>query len=350
LPKLVASLFIGGAFAWLLERGGLPLVPEASAFAKMAWWAIPVAILTNAISSYFRTCRWIFLLRPIAPTLSTARVLGIGFVGFTAITMAPLRTGEFVRPYLLARDGEVTFTQGLGATLAERIIDGFVVTISLFVALFVATPLSPLPNHLGDLRLDVALVPKAAYSALSVFAVALLTLVAFQWKHDLFVRILDAVIGTVSKRLAAFVTSKVERVAAGLRFFPSSRDLLPFARATAAYYAALALGYWATLVGCGIPATLAETWVLIGVLSLAILVPAGPGFFGAYQLSIYYGLAMFFPENVALSAGAAFVFITYVTQIGVTMLSCVLGFALMAMNPASRAQPGGTVLGAMPRP
>jgi hypothetical protein len=37
-----------------------------------------------------------------------------------------------------------------------------------------------------------------------------------------------------------------------------------------------------------------------------------------------------------LSAGAAFVFITYVAQIGVTLLSCPLGFALMATNPIER--------------
>jgi hypothetical protein len=39
-------------------------------------------------------------------------------------------------------------------------------------------------------------------------------------------------------------------------------------------------------------------------------------FFGAFQLSAYAALAMFFPLAEITSAGAAFVFLLYVVQIG----------------------------------
>lgn len=333
-PKLVVSVLICGGFVWLLQRGGLAVIPNEAAFAGMTWWAIPLAIGMNVLSSYFRTCRWVYLLRPIAPGLSKARVLGIGLVGFTAVVFAPMRMGEFVRPYLLARDREVTFSQGLGATAAERIIDGLVISLALFVALLTVPHLSPLPDHLGALKVNIALVPRAAYVAVALFAGAFLAMVVFHWKRDAAVRIVGSALGAVSERLAAFVTQKVERLADGLRFLPSRRHFVPFLLNTVAYYAVLALGHWGLLVGCGIRATLGQTWIVLGVMSLGILVPAGPGFFGAYQLSIYSSLAMFFPESTTLSAGAAFVFVSYTVQLAVTLLSAVAGVLLMLAFPA----------------
>lgn len=342
LPKLVVSLLVGGGFAWLLRRGGMPLVPGAAAFAGVAWWAVPAAVLTHVLAAYYRTCRWVYLLWPIAPRLSRARVLGIGFVGFTAIVLAPLRSGEVVRPYLLARDGEVTFAQGLGATAVERIVDGLVVTVGLFVALAVATPLSPLPDHVGTLKLDLRLVQSAAYAALALFATAFAVLVAFYRMRAAAARLVQLTLGRLSLRLASLAIEKVERLADGLRALPSRRHLVPFLQNTGVYYAVLVLGHWAVLRACGLPATLSETWVVLGVLSIAILVPAGPGFFGAYQLSIYCSLAMFFSERLTLTSGAAFVFITYTAQLGVTLASCAVGFLLMASHPAALAAAGVT--------
>jgi uncharacterized protein (TIRG00374 family) len=332
-PKLLVSVVVGGGFAWLLERGGMPLVPSADAFAHLSWWAVPVAVLTQTLATYYRTCRWVYLLWPIAPGLSRKRVLGVGFIGFTAVIFLPLRSGEVVRPYLLARDGEVTFGQALGATAVERIVDGLVVATALFIALAVSTPLSPLPDHVGTLKLNIALVQTAAYAALALFVGAFASLVAFYRMRATMQRLIHSTIGKVSERLADLAIEKVERLTDGLKALPSRQHFLPFLGNTTLYAGVLGLGYWATLRGCGIPATFAETWVVLGVLSIAILVPAGPGFFGAFQLSIYCSLAMFFTESVTLGAGAAFVFIAYTSQLAVTLLSCLVGFFLMAGHP-----------------
>lgn len=339
-PKLLVSVLVGGGFAWLLKRGGMPLVPSADAFAHLSWWAVPAAVMTQVLATYYRTCRWIYLLWPIAPRLSRIRVLGIGFIGFTAVIFLPLRSGEVVRPYLLARDGEVTFAQALGATAVERIVDGLVVASALFIALFVSTPLSPLPDHVGTLKFSVAVVQTAAYAALALFVVAFAALVAFYRMRAVMQRLIQSTVGKISDRLAVLAIEKVERLTDGLRALPSRQHFLPFLGNTVLYASVLGLGYWATLWGCGIPATFAETWVVLGVLSIAILVPAGPGFFGAFQLSIYCSLAMFFAEDVTLGAGAAFVFVAYTSQLAVTLLSCVVGFFLMSANPVPRSGGG----------
>ena len=41
-PKVVLSLVVGGLFAWLSARGGVPLVPSREAFAFVEPWVVPV--------------------------------------------------------------------------------------------------------------------------------------------------------------------------------------------------------------------------------------------------------------------------------------------------------------------
>jgi hypothetical protein len=76
------------------------------------------------------------------------------------------------------------------------------------------------------------------------------------------------------------------------------------------------------------------------VLGLGVVVPAGPGLFGAFQIGTYSGLALFFPLSVLQSSGAAMVFVSYAVQLLTMALSCALGFWLLARRePAAAANP-----------
>ena len=123
-------------------------------------------------------------------------------------------------------------------------------------------------------------------------------------------------------------------VADGLAFLPSGSVTRPFLRDTIVYWLVVALGQWAALRGTGVPATFVEAWVTVGVVGLGSLIPAGPGFFGAYQLAAFCGLAMYFDEAIVLGPGVAFVFVIYTTQIGVSILSGLAGLLLVRRFPA----------------
>ena len=324
-PKIIASLIMGAGFVWVLRRGGLPLLPDRSCFALVRWWTIPIYLVLSSLSIFLRSYRWVYLLRPIAE-LPWRRVLGVGLVSFAAILFAPLRMGEMVRPYMIAEKGRITFTQAMGTVAAERIIDGLVLSIILFLGLSFATPLSPLPDHLGNLPLRVRAVPAAAYGVLAVFAAAFASMALFYWRRETARRLVQAVVGRVSPRAAGWLTDTVERVADGLRFLPDIRHSGPFMRDTLAYWGANLLGLWFLLWGCGVHASLWEACVVMGVLSVGILVPAGPGFFGAFQLSIYTALAMFFSEAVVTGPGAAYVFLLYSAQVSLAVVGAAMGF------------------------
>lgn len=286
---------------------------------------------------FARSYRWVFLLRPIAPRIKARRVVGIGMVGFSAIVLAPLRLGEFVRPYLLARDGEVTFLQGAGSAFAERVIDGVVLTLAAATAISLATTVSPLPTSLGGIPLPLATVPAAIYMATLAFAGLFLVMIAFYAARQRARRLTQAVVGLVSKPAAEWAASTLERIADGLSFLPSRANLSAFVATTLVYWGGTFASYWLLLRGAGLPASLAQATTMVGVLGLGVVVPAGPGMFGAFQIAGFSALALFFPLDQVRGVGAAMIFVSYVAMLALSFLQLVVGFLLMGRSSPARA-------------
>lgn len=322
------SLVLAGGFFWVLRRGGLPLLPSNEALSRIAWWCLPAYTAVLAATTVLRTYRWVYLLNPLA-ILSQRHIFGVGLVGAGFIFFAPLRMGEFARPLLISRGNRVDFVQATGTIAAERVIDGLMVSLILLFGLLTSVPLDPLPDHLGKLELPIARVPTAAYSALVLFSGAFFAMGLFYWARSLARRVTHATVGLVSEKLALFLSEKVERLADGLKFLPSARSSVPFFRDTLLYWLCGLLLVWVGMRGCGIEASFSQSCVVLGIVGLGILVPAGPGFFGAYQFSAYCGLALFFPESLVLTGGAAYIFISYTTQLAFSVLGMIVGYFLM---------------------
>jgi len=335
LPRVVVSLLIGGGFVWLLARGGLPLLPPRAALQRLPGWTLCEFMALMVLTAILRTYRWNYLIRPIAPDSKPIRVTGMSMVGFSAIFFLPLRSGEFVRPYLIARDGQVSFMQAAGTVGAERVIDGLVLTSFTFVALSVATPVSPLPHSLGDLPLPVAAIPAAVYSTFVLFIGAFAAMTAFYFARQQARRLTEVVIGLVSKRAASWAATTLERVADGLSFLPSRANLLRFVVATLGCWGLGIFSQWLLLRGLGLDATLAQATTTVGVQGLGSIVPAGPGMFGAYQIAGFSALAMFFPMAQVKLEGAVFIFVTYTSALLFNALQLVLGLLFMSRVPAA---------------
>jgi hypothetical protein len=190
----------------------------------------------------------------------------------------------------------------------------------------------------GNLPVSAATVPRAAYVALAVFMSAFALMGVFFFARSWARRATVAVVGLVSRNLAERLAGIVERVADGLRFLPSPAHLVPFLVETLAYWFVNVAGVALLAWGCGLEGiTPAEAAVTVGCLGFGILVPAGPGYFGAFQISTYGALAMYFPEAILFGPGAAFVFFLYVTQVGVHVVAMVLG---LLIDRADAGAPG----------
>ncbi|MBW2454275.1 MAG: flippase-like domain-containing protein [Deltaproteobacteria bacterium] len=335
LLRLAISLAIAVALAWTLVSGGLPIIPAAQAFDHVQWWMVGLYCLSLVGVHLVRAIRWRHLLRPLGE-VPARHVLSTAWIGFAAVLLMPLRAGEVVRPYLVTKRGTVKGWEAAGSVGAERVIDGVVLSVLLFLALQLTTPLSPLPDRVGDLMVPVATIPSAAYGALVLFLVAFSLMALFYFKRAWGVRLARATFGVVSTRLADRVAGVVERVASGMAFLPSGRHMVPFLFETLCYWALNALGFWLLARGCGLESIgVWEACVVMGCLGIGILVPSGPGYFGTYQLSVYLALAMFVATSRVAVEGSAYVFLSYVCQVSLHVVGAVVAFAIERLAPAA---------------
>lgn len=326
--KLVVSIIIAIGFALSLSSGGLPLVPERAVFERVSLPSVAGYIALMLGMQWFRATRWRFLLAPVAK-VPLSRILTVSYIGFTAILLLPLRTGEFVRPYLIQQRSRVSLAAATGTIGAERIIDGLFLTLLLGICLPLSRPLSPLPDHIGKLPIPVAAVPFYSYLALAAFLTAFAAMAVFYFRPSLGKLVTHKTVGLFSKALADKAADFVARLADGLRFLPSLRHFGPFLLETALYWGLNAASMYVLALGCGLEGmTPIRACVVMGVLGVGILVPAGPGLFGAFQWSMYAALALFFADDLVLGAGASYVFLVYSIQFAWHLVSAALCLAL----------------------
>jgi uncharacterized protein (TIRG00374 family) len=332
--KLAISVVIAAAFAWTLERGGLPLIPPSSAFQSVKIASCVEYVALVLCWHFIRATRWRHLLSPIAD-VPVRRILAVAWIGFAAILIMPLRAGEFVRPYMIREKGKVSMAAATGTVGAERVIDGLCLTVLLGVCLQIAHPLSPLPDHIGKLQIPVAAVPVSAYLSLAGFVTAFALMGLFYWRPSVGRRFVEKTLGLFSRNIADKAADFVARLADGLKFLPNLRHFGPFLLETLLYWGLNGFSFWVLARGCGIESiTMTQAFVVMGVLGVGILVPAGPGLFGAFQASTYAGLAMYFPDDVVLGPGGVFVFMLYVIQFVLHVLAAT--FFLLVDRGAAR--------------
>lgn len=325
--KAALSVVIVIGFGYLLRAGALPIVPDARQFAGIRWWTLGVYFAIWTVVHFVRGARWYWLLAPIHP-VPMRRVVSVAWIGFAAIVLLPFRAGEVVRPVLIRKQGQLSGWAATGTVAAERVIDGLCLSVILFIALQLSHPLDPLPDHIGELPVPAAVVPGAAYAALVVFAAAFITMGVFYFARDFARKVTERVVGIVSPKLASWLSTRVEKVADGLSFLPRARQLAPFLVLTLFYWMGNAAASWLLAWGCGFESiTFVEACVMMGVLALGILLPNAPGFFGAFQISIYAGFAMFFSPDQVVGPGAVYVFLVYLAQLVITFGAAAIGMS-----------------------
>ena len=314
LPKLVISLLLGALFAWLVSRGGVPLVPSRHALSHLKWWAIPGYLSVLLFSTFFRASRWRFLIAPVKK-VALPTVIGLNWIGFFAIFVLPLRIGEIARPALSKMREGIAVSAGFGTIAVERVVDGLVTGLCVVWAIF-ALP------HLETHDKIARAVPYYGVLAVTVFAGAFIGLFLFLWQHAFAVRLVGWTFGLVSKKLAATVASKIDQVAAGIRSISDPKLAAGFLTETVIYWGSNAAGMWLLAWGVGLHMSFGQSVAVMGILAIGVLLPAGPGMFGTFQVAVSSALKLYFAESIVGSEGAAYVFLLYACQ---ALFICVSG-------------------------
>jgi hypothetical protein len=334
---------------WALEKGGLTLVPKGASFGNVAWWTLPAYVGVLAVMSYFRAVRWRYLLRSFCD-VPQGRILKVSWIGFAAVMVLPFRLGELARPYMIREKVKISLATATGSVVAERVVDGLYLSIVLAVALLTVPTVDPLPTTVVGLPVSVAQVRGWGFLMLGVFTAAFGTIAVFYVARDFARRTTLAVFGVVSKRLGEKLSETADKLANGLHFLARPKDAAGFLLETTIYWGLNAAGMWLLAWGCGVvhqdgsAITFGESCALMGMLGVSILIPGPPGLLGPFQAGIYAAMTMYYPTSVVIGAGAAYVFLLYLLQLGWTVLAglvCVLADrgALRQLEEAEGAVP-----------
>jgi uncharacterized protein (TIRG00374 family) len=316
-PKLLISIALGALFAWLLARGGVPLVPSLDRLRAVRGWTIPVYGASLLLVHVFRATRWRFLIAPVK-RLPLKDVILLNWIGFFAIFALPLRLGELARPALTKMRHGIPISVGLGTVAVERVIDGLITSLCVAWALLV---LQRVPETHDPIA---AALPTYGYVALLVFTCAFIALGMFLWQRELAMTLTRLTLGKIAPSLAHTLATKVGNVADGIRSIGDARLALGFLAESLLYWGCNAVGVWLLGIGCGLPMQLGHAAAVMGVLAIGILLPTGPGLFGNFQLAVSAALRLYFAEQVVGGQGAVFIFLLYLMQSAVMIVAGII--------------------------
>ena len=114
----------------LLYQVDLGELKDALRDADYSLLAPSVAVYFVAV--WFRATRWRYLLAPMG-AIPVRRLYPVVIIGYMANNLLPVRLGEVVRSYLLARQENLNTSSALATIAVERVYDG--ITLLAFAAL-----------------------------------------------------------------------------------------------------------------------------------------------------------------------------------------------------------------------
>jgi uncharacterized protein (TIRG00374 family) len=299
--RVMAGLLISALFLFLAFRKvDFHEVGNALRHANYIWLIPAVAAIVASISQ--RAVRWRLLFHP-RDDLRHGSLFGSMNVGYLVNDLLPMRLGEVVRAYLVAKLEPVSATHALSTVAVERVLD-MVVTLGYLAALL---PFVTLPEG-ASLKIEVVTV--LAVGALLVM------LVAGVWQdhtHGL-VRI-----GTrfLPARVAERVHGLLDSFLHGFAVLSRPGVALKILAESVILWALAALGMYFTLFAFHLHLSPAAPLFVLALVSLSFVVPASPGHVGVFHLAAVSALKAF---DVDSSVALSYAFVAHIVAFAPPMI------------------------------
>lgn len=290
--NLVLSFGMLALCLWLVWPGATERHELVLAFERLEWASFAPYLFAflglQIVVHICRSLRWNHLLAPLGVKIPTGPLLAISSVGFMAILALPARLGEFVRPGLLRRYG-VSASSGLGTVAVERIVDGLLISLFVFVAFFsLRGPAAP------------GWMMPTAYTVLGVFTAALAFLVFAMWRPE---RTVDfcltmSLLPRLAPRIADVIRVKLLDMIRGFSVLRDKKNLIAFLAWSLVYWTANGLGVWLLTRAFGLPISVMGGMATMALVAVGISLPNSPGLVGQFQWFTLLGLSLYLGPDV----------------------------------------------------
>lgn len=270
---------------WVLKDQDLGRVWAALAGSNLLLWAACTVFATLIFP--LRARRWQALLAPTYGRLPLSALWQSTAVGMMINNVVGLRSGEPARAFALTRaEPQVKFTAAFGSLAVDRLFDGTVVLLMMLAATL--DPAFHSGQTINGIPLTTYLKPVALFLGV-ILAGALFLLFA----PELMARIVDTIVGKVAPRFAAKAHAIVGGFVDGLRVLRDPKLMLEVVFWTVVHWLCNAFAFWLGFKALGITAPFSAGLLLQGIIAIGVAVPAGPGFFGAFELMGTMGLGVY---------------------------------------------------------
>ena len=331
-PRVWVGLAVTvAAVAFTLRDVSFAEVGAAMAQAN-PWWLLLVVAPANVASLWVRGARWHHLAAHVAP-VETAAAYRATAIGYLVNNLLPLRIGEVVRAWVLARESGGSVAALFGTVVLERIFD--LVTL-LVIGLWV----------IGQ-RVDLGIVSAAA--AVPILGIVLLRLRP-EWPLAVASRVGHWVL---PERLATGLDRLLREVVNGLAGLGSG----PGGARHLAGVVVWSIVHWAIVIPItfygairalplGLQGTAEELFASFQSMlfvAIAVAIPSAPGFFGVYHAACREALVpLGVSPNLALAMGTLSHVAFWLTLVACGLLALrSRGYGLGQLLAGASARPGG---------
>ncbi len=266
----VAKLDFAQAFKAIIQLDPLWLIPYLLVYLIPVWLrAVRLRVITEPVTK--------------APLRTFIASICIGFMGNMIF---PLRIGELIRVYVVAKKERVSRSGIFATIVVERIFDIFATATLVVAAVLYATPLT----------VDAAVwrnVERLAviFGAVSLGGGAMVFLVASEGGFAL--RWLNKIIRMLPSAMAATVEGLLASFRQGLQVMRNGRHFGLTILYTVALYTAAIVSSYLVLPLFGIPGGFELALVLCVFTLAGIAVPSAPGAVGTFHAGVIFALTLY---------------------------------------------------------
>ncbi len=232
------------------------------------WWVLP-GVGVYFIAVLVRTWRWHYMLRHIKP-IPTMRLFPIVVIGYMGNNVYPVRAGEVLRSYVLRRKEGVAISSSLATVILERIFDGLVMLLFVFVTL----PFAPLPPAYQSMVIVFS----------TLFGVALLVFFLIAARPA---RIRAVYVWAVDRVLPAPLRPRVhalfDSAIVGLQSLRSPREMLLIFLSSTLIWLTETTKYWLVMLAFPFEVSFPVLMLMTAVVNLFTTIPSSPGYVGTFD-------------------------------------------------------------------
>jgi uncharacterized protein (TIRG00374 family) len=233
------------------------------------WWIVP-GVAVYFVGLWARSWRWHYTLRHFK-SIPIRRLYPLICIGYFGNNVYPFRAGEVIRSYVLRRKEGIAISSSLATVLIERVFDGLVMLLFVFIALPFAPALPAVYRNSVIVLTGLLLAATAAFVWMAVQPQRMAAVYA--WLAD---RLLP-------KAMRQRTDGLYTRFMAGLQSLSRGNDVLMIFGTSVVIWLIETVKYWFVMHAFHFEVSFLVLMLMNGLVNLATTLPSAPGYIGTFD-------------------------------------------------------------------